>query len=337
MFYIEIYDLMKKFFLTSLALVCLSSCNSRSSESNADFVSEQGMIWNTSYHITYQGDPALKDSVIAVLNNVSATFNVFNDSSLVARVNRQDSTPVNDDFIKVYATSVRINRLTDGAFDPTLAPLIKAWGFEKGHKPTADTLRIDSLLQFCGIAKTHISGDALVKQHPLTRFNFSAIAKGYGCDCVGKMFIRNGVDNWLVEIGGEVACNGKSPSGELWKISIDRPLINNSGISHDSQAVVAISGKGMATSGNYRNFHADKGTRFGHTISSVTGRPVQSDVASASVIADDAMTADALATAFMAMGADRSIALATRMKLPVLLVLSDSTVRTTPWFDKIAL
>ncbi len=311
------------------------SCGGNGKTSSEPYRKMGGMIWNTSYHITYQGPESLRDSIIKALDAVSATFNVFDESSLVSLVNRRDSTLVNDSFIEVYAMSIKVNRLTDGAFDPTLGPLIRAWGFGKGHTADVDTARVDSLMQFCGIDKTHISHDALIKDDIRTEFNFSAIAKGYGCDCVGKVLKDSGVENWLVEIGGEITASGKSPGGGDWKVSIDRPVLQNDSVIHDSQTVIAFTDMGMATSGNYRNFHTEGASSYGHTISSQTGRPVQTDVISATVLAPTSMMADALATAFMAMGSKQSIDLNKRLRLPILLVLADSTTWTSDKFKEL--
>lgn len=313
-------------------LIAVSSCGGNSKDSDIPYIKMEGMVWNTVYHVTFRGDASLKDSIIKTLDDVSSTFNIFDDSSLVSRINRQDSTPVNDDFIKVYAMSIKINRLSGGAFDPTIGPLIKAWGFGKGHTPDSDTLRIDSLIQFCGIDKTHISHDALIKDDIRTQFNFSAIAKGYGCDRIGEVLKEAGVSDWLVEIGGEIAAAGKSPSGEDWKISVDKPIFNNDSVIHDSQTIIAFTDMGMATSGNYRNFRNDGAISYGHTISPVTGRPIQTDIISATVLAPSSMIADALATAFMAMGSEPAIEINARLHLPVMLVLADSTIWASEQF-----
>lgn len=293
---------------------------------------DEGMVWHTTYHITYKSDKELSDSVLAVLREVGASLNVFDPASLASRVNVADSVAINEDYRTVYEMSRRINKETDGAFDPTLGPLITAWGFGKGHKATSDTLRLDSLLAITGIERTHISGDMIIKGDRRIEFNFSAIAKGYGCDRVAAMLERNGVKDYLVEIGGEIRCAGISPSGGDWKISIDRPVTTDR-INHTSQCVVAFSGKGMATSGNYRNFHESGGERYGHTISSRTGRPVRTDVLSATVIAPTAMEADALATSMMALGSEKAMSLASKRCLPAMLILADSTVLVTPQFN----
>lgn len=320
--------------IIAAAVMLMASCGQQKKTTSDEYVKAEGMIWNTTWHVTYQGAPELRDSVMAVLERVGKSLNVFDDNSLVSQVNRQDTTPVNDDFIKVYSMSMRINRLTDGAFDPTLSPLITAWGFGKGHRPTGDTLRIDSIMKFVGIEKTRLSMDRLAKQDVRIQFNFSAIAKGYGCDQVGEMLKRNGVDNWLVEIGGEIAAAGESPTHGKWRVSVDKPILQQDSIMHDSQCVIAFTDMGMATSGNYRNFHTGPhGERFGHTISSKTGRPVATDVLSATVIARSAMEADALATSFMAMGSEAVRKLNKSLRLPVMLVLADSTVWASEQFS----
>lgn len=311
-------------------------CGRSGNGDSREYQNAEGMIWNTTYHVTYNGAPELKDSIMQVLNKVGSSLNVFDENSLVSRVNVSDSTAVDTDFIRVYVESVKVNRLTDGAFDPTLGPLIEAWGFGKGHKATGDTARIDSLMKFVGIDKTRLSMDTLVKDDSRIRFNFSAIAKGYGCDCVGEMLQRNGVEDWLVEIGGEISCRGKSPEGGKWRVSIDRPVMQKDRILHDSQCVVEVTDAGIATSGNYRNLQSDeKGQYYGHTISARTGRPARTDVISATVIGRTAMESDALATAFMAMGADDVKRLNKSTRLPVMLVLADSTVWYSGQFEKL--
>lgn len=299
-----------------------------------EFRSGSGVIWNTTWRATFRGDPALLDSVAATLKEVGNSLNVFDSTSLVSRVNREDSVPVNTDFIRVYVMSQKINKLSGGDFDPTLGPLIAAWGFGPGHQLTPDTARIDSLLAITGIGKTHLYRDSLVKDTLPISFNFSAIAKGYGADRVGEMFRRNNVEDFLIEIGGEIFCGGRSPSGDDWRISVDRP-IQGSLPGEASAAVISFSGMGMATSGNYRNFHRDStGNIISHTISPKTGRPVPSDILSATVVTRTAMEADGLATAFMAMGSKRSKELASSLRLPVMLILSDSTIWQTPSFEK---
>lgn len=332
---------MKKTYFPILALVSVlitsgffAGCGGK--ETQANWQKKEGMIWNTSYHLTFNGPEELGDSAIATLVRVGNSLSVFDTTSLVSEVNRADSTPVNTDFIRVYVMSKQINKLSDGAFDPTLSPLITAWGFGKGHKANPDTIAIDSILQFVGITKTHLRHDALIKDDPRIEFNFSAIAKGYGCDAVAEMFEQNGVSDFIIEIGGEVRMNGKNPSGEDWRVSIDRPVFTKGEPIHESQEVIAVTNMGIATSGNYRNFHtSESGETYGHVISAETGRPVATDIISATVLSSTTMEADGLSTAFMAMGSEKSKKIIANRRLPVMLVLSDSTVWTSPQFDKL--
>ncbi len=318
----------KKHFIVFLGMVAslLYGCHKE------EYRYDSGMIWHTTYHITYKAETDLTDSIVATLNAVGKSLNVFDPTSLASQVNASDSVTVDDNYMRVYRMSLKINSLTGGAFDPTLGPLITAWGFGKGHKATSDTLRLDSLLNITGISKTRTKGNMLIKGNPAMEFNYSAIAKGYGCDCIGEMFERNGITDYLVEIGGEIYCNGISPSGRKWKISIDRPILSDS-IIHESQCIVELSGKGLATSGNYRNYHKDASGTYGHTISPTTGRPAHTDVLSATVIAGTAMEADALATSLMALGSIKAKELTSRLKLPAMLVLTDSTIWYSPQFN----
>ncbi|MDE6393059.1 MAG: FAD:protein FMN transferase [Muribaculaceae bacterium] len=308
------------------SIILLSSC------SKEGYRHDEGMVWHTSYHITYRSDSDLTDSIVAVFREVGGSLNVFDPGSLASRVNLSDSVEIDDNYARVYEMSCKINRISGGAFDPTLGPLITAWGFGKGHSATRDTLRIDSLLGITGLTKTHLSGKTLIKGDRRIEFNYSAIAKGFGCDKVGEMLARNGVTDYLVEIGGEIYCSGKSPSGGNWRISVDRPVVSDSVI-HESQCIVELTNKGLATSGNYRNFHRDASGIYGHTISARTGRPARTNVLSASVIASTAMEADALATSMMAMGSVEAERIAKENDMAVMLVLADSTVWTSDAFN----
>lgn len=285
-----------------------------------------GMVWNTTYHILWNGPQELGDSVMKTLEEVGSSLNVFDTTSLVARVNAAEK-PVEIDrhFAKVYEMSRKIWEESEGMFDPTLSPLITAWGFGPGHRATSDTLRLDSLMKFVGFSKTRLEGNRLFKEDPRIVFNFSAVAKGYGCDAVAEMFERNGVKDYMVEIGGEIRCEGKSPRHSDWNISIDRP-VRSTGVIHESQAVVSLKGGGVATSGNYRNFKAEGSGAIGHTISAQTGRPMSTDVLSATVLAPDAMQADAMATACMTLGSKKSLELCKKLDCPVMLILADTTL-----------
>lgn len=297
----------------------------------------EGMVWNTTYHITFKGDKALGDSILEVLSDVGKSLNVFDKNSLTSKVNNRKETEVDKAFSDVYEISVKVNRASGGMFDPTLSPLITAWGFGPGHTISSDSLSTDSILAYVGIGKTTLSGKILSKEDIRTEFNFSAVAKGYGCDMVAEMFRRNGVSDYLIEIGGEIAVGGESPRGGKWNISIDSPVESATEVIHDSYIVISVTDAGIATSGNYRNYLRQGDKSFGHTISPVTGRPVTTDVISATVVAPTCAEADAAATACMAAGKTVGAKMLEALGYDGLLILSDSTAWMTEGFKQLAI
>lgn len=262
-----------------------------------------GAVWATEFHITYASAASLDDSILCVFKSVEQSLSPFTHSSVVSRINRGDSLDTDTLFAVVFEKSKEINRISGGLFDPTVAPLVNLWGFgytgDIARQP--DPAAIDSAMAFVGIAGCSIAHDGeVVKKSPHTQFDFSAITKGYGCDLVAQMLRRNGVDHYMVEIGGEIALRGTNPKGEPWHLQIDAPL-ENSVPGQNAAAVIAVTDCGVATSGNYRNFKTLPSGKVWHTINPHTGYPAETDMLSATVIASDCMTADALATACMAM------------------------------------
>lgn len=281
----------------------------------------------------------MTDSILATLHRVEMSTSVFADGSLVSRLNSEESLQADSLLAKVFKKSQSINGLSNGAFDPTLGPLIELWGFGRSHdiaSPPTDSI-IAATMAYVGIAQCSIDTSlTITKKHPLTRFNFSAIAKGLACDEVAQMMQRNGITDYMIEIGGEIVVNGHNEQGRDWKISVDAPVTDeNAPASHHRLTMIEVTDCGIATSGNYRNYHKLSGRTFGHTISPVTGRPVDNGALSATVIAPDCMTADALATSCMAMNPDSAMAMIERIPdTEVLLVLPGDpySVVTSPGF-----
>lgn len=289
--------------LSVLVAVILAGCSPRRTERHCG-----GSIWNTTYSVTYCSERDLSDSILAVMHDVEMSLSPFADSSLVSRINRGETVATDTLFRRILLASIDVNRLSGGAFDPTVSPLVNLWGFgfrDAGIEPTQ--VQLDSALRYVGIGRCVLNGDNLVAPAGM-EFNFSAITKGYACDLIGEMLRRNGSEDFMVEIGGEIALGGKNPRGEPWHIQIDAPV---EGAAPGAQAltVIELGECGIATSGNYRNFHEKNGRRTWHTIDPVTGRPVETTTLSATVIAPDCMLADALATACMAMPRLQAIAM----------------------------
>lgn len=311
----------------TILLTIYGSCSK-----DAGYKKCEGMIWNTIYHITFQGPDNLGDSILPTLNRVGESLSVFDKNSLVSLLNDNDSVKTDSHLKSVYEASKNIHRLSHGNFDPTVSPLIDAWGFGLGHTPSADTLAIDSILNFIGLDKTRLEGEFIVKDDIRTRFNFSAIAKGYGCDAVGEMLRRNGVENYMVEIGGELALSGKSPSSTDWKIAVDLPK-EDLQPGEETALILSLTDRGVATSGNYRNYRMENGRKTAHTISPITGFPFFSEILSATVIAPTCMEADGLATACMAGTPQEAEELLKIYGAEGLLIFGDS-IWMTPGFQK---
>ena len=282
--------------LLAASLLVGSACSS-----SPKWRTESGFVWGTSYHITYQNDTDLADSIIAVTDQINESLSMFSPTSTVAKINAGVSDSADRHFIAVYQLSKAVNQASNGLFDPTVAPLVDLWGFGRrgGLESVPDSASIDSILQFVGISKTRIDGHKLIKENPMTEFDFSAIAKGYGVDQVAEMLARNGVENFMVEIGGEIRLAGHNPSGNLWRIQIDAPVVD-SAPGDSAMRVLSLTDCAIATSGNYRNHRRVDSLSYGHTISPLSGYPVQNEVVSATVIAPTCALADALATALMA-------------------------------------
>lgn len=295
------------YFIITILLSMLLSCNENGSYRTAD-----GGVWNTTYHISYHSERDLTDTILAAMREVELSLSPFNEKSLITAINHGDTTARADFNIRrVFEGSLKVNGYSHGAFDPTVAPLVNLWGF--GYKnnsiePTQEA--IDSLLLTVGLADCAIDTTGIVRRkHPTTEFNFSAITKGYGCDRVGEALRRNGVEDYMVEIGGEIAALGKSARGSDWRIMIDAPIDNDTAVVHERMAVIAVTDCGVATSGNYRNYKLTPEGKIWHTISPVTGRPAETDLLSATIVAPTCMMADAMATACMAMSAGSAMSM----------------------------
>ena len=278
---------------------------------------DSGEAWGTVYHITYRSDAPLHDSVRAEMRRVELSVSPFDPASRISAFNAGRTDTLDAMLAMLVRESQRVCSISGGAFDPTVMPLVDLWGFGpsgRGAEPSRQAL--DSVLATVGIRDCRLRpGGVLERKHPATRLDFSAIAKGAGVDAVAAMLRRNGVSDYLVEIGGEVALGGLNPQRRPWHIQNDAPVDDPGGLRHERLRVIAPgSGRAVATSGNYRNYRtlAD-GTRAGHIISPATGRPVDTPVLSATVTAPTCMLADALATAAMGMQPDSALAMAARL------------------------
>ena len=268
---------------------------------------DSGQIFGTIYNITYQSEQNLHAEIEAELKRFDGSLSPFNDTATITRINRNEDIVPDTFFTNVFRRSMEISKETNGAFDITVAPLVNAWGFGFKQGEFPDSLMIDSLLELTGYTKVRLAADGkVIKQDPRIMLTCSAVAKGYAVDIVAQLLEKKGVQNYMVDIGGEVVVHGSNPQNTPWKIGINKPIDDSLAINQELQTVLKISNVGIATSGNYRNFYYKDGKKYAHTIDPRTGDPVQHSILSATVIARDCMSADAYATAFMVMGLEEA-------------------------------
>tara|TARA_B110000285_G_C15142075_1_gene631528 strand:- start:3479 stop:4489 length:1011 start_codon:yes stop_codon:yes gene_type:complete len=276
----------------------------------------QGYAFGTSYSISYNAETLDEtfvehkvDSLFTVLNQSLSTYISTSD---ISKINNGDSQLVVDDhFVKIYQEATKVWNTTDGFFDPSVGALVNAYGFGPGEQlKDFSSQQLDSILQFTGWNKTKLSSqNTILKSHPKVYFDFNALAKGYAVDVLADFLRAQNVTSFLVEIGGEILAQGKSPkSNGFWKVAIDDP---QQGEDRTFIQVITLENEALATSGNYRKFSVNKtsGERWVHSINPKTGKAIPSNVLSVSVLAKDCMTADAYATALMVMPLQQSRAL----------------------------
>jgi thiamine biosynthesis lipoprotein len=295
---------MKTAILFAYFLFFLSGCK----EKTGSVIKISGEAQGTTYSISWISNDGLnyQMSVDSIFKRIDSSLSTYLPVSIISRVNKNDSTVILDDhFITVFRKAGEVSEKTGGAFDVTVAPVINAWGFGFTKKATVDSAMIDSLLQFIGYGKVSLYGNRLVKGKKETMLDFNAIAQGYTVDVISNFLKSRGVENYFVELGGEVKTKGKKENNEYWKVGIDKPQESIPG-ERPLQAIIDLENKALATSGNYRKFYEENGQKYSHIIDPATGYPAKNNLLSASVLADDCMTADAYATAFMVMGLERS-------------------------------
>lgn len=278
------------------------------SENQPTYRTQQGKIFGTLYTITYEHNADLQPQIVAAMNAVDNSLSPFNKKSIITHINNNDSVCVDKLFTEVFQTAEQIYRESYGAFDPTVAPLVNAWGFGFKKGMDVSNTTIDSLRELVGFSHIKLEDNQIVKADNRIMLDFSAIAKGYGSDRVARVLDSCGIQNYMVEIGGEVVVKGKNKNGNPWGIGITKPMDDSLSVSQELQTVLRLTDCAIATSGNYRNFYYKDGVKYAHTIDPRTGYPVQHSLLSATVIAESCMRADALATAFMVLGVDSAIA-----------------------------
>lgn len=269
----------------------------------------QGQAEGTSYNIIYQDtlERDFQPDIEILLANFEKSLSVYDPSSLISRINRNEIVEVDNYFTQVFERAKEISNQTEGTFDISAEPLFRAWGFSSTEKSIPDDIRIKKLKESIGMDKVWIEDGLIKKTNPEVILNVNAIAKGYSVDIVAQYLENKGCINYLIEIGGEIRAKGLNTSGEAWKIGVDRPVDGHFMPGEDLQVILQITDRAIATSGNYRQFYIENGQKISHTIDPISGYPVKHNLLSTTVIANNALTADAFATAFMVAGIDKAM------------------------------
>lgn len=304
-------------------------------QKNINYQHDEGFIFGTIYHITYHSDTNLKKEIEAELKKVDQSLSPFNKTSVISKVNRNENPVIDPMFKEVFLLAENISNETHGAFDITVAPLVNEWGFgfKKGVEPTRQV--IDSLKYIVGYQKVKLTPKNYVqKQDPRIMLDCSAIAKGYGCDVVARLLRKNGINDYMIEIGGEIVTRGFNQKQEPWRIGVNKPTDDSLNTSQELQTILNVTDIAMATSGNYRNFYYKNGKKYAHTIDPKTGYPVQHTLLSATVLAKDCATADAYATSFMVLGLEGAQKiLQQHPELMAYLIYADKDGKNQTWYS----
>jgi FAD:protein FMN transferase len=316
-------------------LILISSCR----DSKPYYDNFSGFIQGTTYSVIFENNgklkaPDLKSETEKILHDFDMSLSLYVDSSILSKVNRNEEVLTDTFFAEAFRRSVEISRLTEGAFDITVGPLVKAWGFGPDEHKNMSGSKRDSLLKLVGMDKVKIISGRVVKTDPGINLDFNAIAQGYSVDVISHFFDKLGIKSYLIEIGGEVRVKGDK-GGVMWRIGIDKPSDNNMLPGNDLQAIISLKDKSLATSGNYRKFYIENGIKYSHTIDPHTGYPASNQLLSATIIADECATADGIATACMVMGKDKTIEfLGFHPEFDAFLVYSDDKGNYQTWMSE---
>jgi thiamine biosynthesis lipoprotein len=313
---------MKKgiFLVVIIVLLCC-----KPTESKLNII--EGNAIGTTFSIRYLDGSrrSFESKVDDLIKAVSKSTSTYIPTSDISKINNGDSTIVVDEYFKeVFEKSENIYQETNGDFDPTVGILVNAWGFgPEEATENLDSVKIKELLTYVGFDKVSIKNGKVKKMYPEIYFDFNAIAKGYLVDVIGRMFEQSNIENYLVEIGGEIRARGVNQRGVPWKIAIEKPNFDGS---RTFATTIQLQDESIATSGNYRKFRTDEdGNKYVHTINTKTGYAAESNLLSASVISkSDCANVDGYATAFMAMGLEKTTAfLEKHPELKVFLIYTD--------------
>jgi FAD:protein FMN transferase len=322
-----------------LILLIIFSLSSSCKEKKAVIMNFSGFTQGSTYSIVYDNNininpVELKSRVEKILHNFDMSLSNYMDSSLISRLNRNEDVVPDTFFTEIFKKSVQISKMTNGAFDISIGPLVKAWGFGPDARKNFSESKRDSLMKLVGMDKVSIKNGRLIKSNPGIYLDVNAIAPGFSVDIICRFFDDLGIKNYLVEIGGELKGKG-TKAGAQWRIGIDKPEDNNMTPGKTLQAIIKIGNKAVATSGNYRKFYIENGIKYAHHIDPKTGYPTKNNLLSATIMADECAIADGIGTACMVMGTEKAIDFIDKNpQFSAYFVYSDDSGNFKTWFSE---
>ncbi|MCR9063104.1 MAG: FAD:protein FMN transferase [Cytophagales bacterium] len=293
--------------LAVLCFICLVSCK----QETKPYSQITGAAQGTTFKIVFESvsEQDYSSSIDSLLKVIDESMSLWDQNSLISRINTfEDTLIIDSHFKKVFERTTHFYNVSEGRFDPTVGPLLTAWGLaRKSNLPIPTQTQIDSLLGYVDFSSFELKGNKLQKLKSNIELDFNAIAQGYSVDALGDFLEEKGIKNYLIELGGEIKTKGYNQFKEPWKVGIERPDFNDSDSNNAIQTVVGLSDLSLATSGSYRKYVEFDGKKYSHTIDPRTGWPVNHNLLSVSVITPSAMDADALATMFMVLGKEKAL------------------------------
>ena len=293
---------MRKVLVIMMLCCVLTACNNV--EKQQFFGTTQGSYYSITYFDEQNRD--FHHEFDSIFKEIENTLSLWDENSVIRKVNRNDTSVVlNKIFIDNFDYAMRAAELSDGLFDPTVGPLVQAWGFhfKDGMEMTPEI--VDSLKQLVGYRKIKIEDGKVIKENPNMTLDFNAVAQGYTTDVIGEFLLLNNVDDFLVDVGGEILARGRKPNGDLWKVGIEKPAENKEA-DRIVQEIVELHNRSIVTSGNYRKYVERNGKRYSHSLNPKTGYPSENTLLSATIICDNTAWADCLASICMIVGIDKA-------------------------------
>jgi FAD:protein FMN transferase len=275
--------------------------------SEVKYIHNQGETQGTTYSITYQQPEGidLQQKIEEQLHQFDMSLSTYIPNSIISRINRNDTTVRTDSlFETMFYAAQEASKRTNGALDITVGPLVKAWGFAFGNKNHSKLPNVSEFLPYVGYEKVRIKDHKLIKDDPRILIDANSIAQGYSSDIIAKLLSNNGCKNYMVEIGGEIVCKGLNDKGQKWRIGIDKAIDDSTSTTEELQTIISITDCAVTTAGGYRKFYIKDGKKYSHIINPHTGRPVENNMLSVTVIAPTGIMADAYDTPFMVLGVD---------------------------------